>query len=176
MLLLLQASPQAWIPTPNARPLRPMSAAMRRRDRCCRIPPLPLIPRVVYSTPALYRPMPLPDAVEPEPMQADLPMQSEVGVFAKEFFDIPLMLHDTGLNEALAEGRFNLDYQVVNKTFVRLRICYASRRTRSSIDEYAGFSNALAVTRVLNAIQDAARRHLDSQLDLLEDETDMEAE
>eukprot|EP00965_Chrysotila_dentata_P124498 4114449-Pleurochrysis_carterae.AAC.1 len=33
---------------------------------------------------------------------------------------------------------------------------YASRRTKSSVDEYAGFPNALAVTRALNAIQDAA--------------------
>eukprot|EP00965_Chrysotila_dentata_P057341 1901712-Pleurochrysis_carterae.AAC.1 len=95
------------------------------------------------------------------------------------------MLHDTGLNEALADDRLNLD-QVVNKVFVRLRtwarraqimphyglMCcslrdtaffakYASRRTKSSVDEYAGFPNALAVTRALNAIQDAAERHLD---------------
>eukprot|EP00965_Chrysotila_dentata_P172078 5678686-Pleurochrysis_carterae.AAC.1 len=70
------------------------------------------------------------------------------------------MLHDTGLNEALADERLNLD-QVVNKVFVRLRawasraqimpryglMCrslrdtaffatYASRRTRGSVDEY----------------------------------------
>eukprot|EP00965_Chrysotila_dentata_P004525 147304-Pleurochrysis_carterae.AAC.1 len=38
---------------------------------------------------------------------------------------------------------------------------YASRRAKSSVDEYAGFPNALAVTRALNAIQDAAERHLD---------------
>eukprot|EP00965_Chrysotila_dentata_P016763 556318-Pleurochrysis_carterae.AAC.1 len=37
---------------------------------------------------------------------------------------------------------------------------YASRRTRGSVDEYAGFPNALAVTRALNTIQDAAERHL----------------
>eukprot|EP00965_Chrysotila_dentata_P153010 5056848-Pleurochrysis_carterae.AAC.1 len=45
---------------------------------------------------------------------------SDVVVCAKESFDIPLMLHDTGLNEALADDRLNLD-QVVNKVFVRLR-------------------------------------------------------
>eukprot|EP00965_Chrysotila_dentata_P005828 191907-Pleurochrysis_carterae.AAC.1 len=38
---------------------------------------------------------------------------------------------------------------------------YASRRTRGSVDEYVGFPNALAVTRALNAIQDAPERHLD---------------
>eukprot|EP00965_Chrysotila_dentata_P068320 2259270-Pleurochrysis_carterae.AAC.1 len=71
------------------------------------------------------------------------------------------MLHETGLNEALADDRLNLD-QVVNKVFVRLRtwarreqimpqyglMCrslrdtaffaqYVSRRARSSVDEYA---------------------------------------
>ena len=53
---------------------------------------------------------------------------------------------------------------------------YVSRRTRSSVDEYAGFPNALAVTRALNAIQDAARRHLDSQLAVSDDELDLETE
>eukprot|EP00965_Chrysotila_dentata_P052517 1742511-Pleurochrysis_carterae.AAC.3 len=53
---------------------------------------------------------------------------------------------------------------------------YASRRTSSSIDEYAGFLIALAITRALHAIQDAVRRHLDSQLDLSDDELDMETE
>eukprot|EP00965_Chrysotila_dentata_P185839 6135573-Pleurochrysis_carterae.AAC.1 len=38
---------------------------------------------------------------------------------------------------------------------------YASRRARGSVDEYVGFPNALVVTRALNAIQDAAERHLD---------------
>eukprot|EP00965_Chrysotila_dentata_P007514 244096-Pleurochrysis_carterae.AAC.1 len=51
---------------------------------------------------------------------------------------------------------------------------YVFRRTRSSVDEYAGFPNALAVTGALNAIQDAARRHLDSQLDMSDDEPDLE--
>eukprot|EP00965_Chrysotila_dentata_P148478 4902231-Pleurochrysis_carterae.AAC.1 len=51
---------------------------------------------------------------------------------------------------------------------------YKSRRTRGSIDEYAGFPNALAVPRALNAIQDAARRHLDSLLDFSDDEADIE--
>eukprot|EP00965_Chrysotila_dentata_P206250 6183441-Pleurochrysis_carterae.AAC.2 len=45
---------------------------------------------------------------------------SEVVVCAKGSFDIPLMLHDTGLNEAIADDRLNLD-QVVNKVFVRSR-------------------------------------------------------
>eukprot|EP00965_Chrysotila_dentata_P120898 3998543-Pleurochrysis_carterae.AAC.1 len=39
---------------------------------------------------------------------------------ADESFDVPLMLQDTGSNEALADDRLNLD-QVVNKVFVRLR-------------------------------------------------------
>eukprot|EP00965_Chrysotila_dentata_P015709 520086-Pleurochrysis_carterae.AAC.1 len=41
-------------------------------------------------------------------------MPSDVVVCAKESFDIPLMLHVTGRNEALADDRLNLD-QVVNK-------------------------------------------------------------
>eukprot|EP00965_Chrysotila_dentata_P155397 5133676-Pleurochrysis_carterae.AAC.6 len=45
---------------------------------------------------------------------------SDVVVRAKESCDIPLMLHDTELNEALADDRLNLD-QVVSKVFVRLR-------------------------------------------------------
>eukprot|EP00965_Chrysotila_dentata_P032589 1085534-Pleurochrysis_carterae.AAC.1 len=45
---------------------------------------------------------------------------SEVVVCAEESFDIPLMFHDTGLAEALADDRLNLD-QVVNKVFIRLR-------------------------------------------------------
>eukprot|EP00965_Chrysotila_dentata_P005826 191874-Pleurochrysis_carterae.AAC.1 len=38
---------------------------------------------------------------------------------------------------------------------------FFAKYASSSVDEYAGFPNALAVTRALNAIQDAAECHLD---------------
>eukprot|EP00965_Chrysotila_dentata_P046824 1554076-Pleurochrysis_carterae.AAC.1 len=57
--------------------------------------------------------------VESEEEDYDVVRLAVADVLA-ESFDIPLVLYDTGLNEALADDRLNLD-QVVNTAFVRLR-------------------------------------------------------